>query len=190
MQFGLIAKNSLAAIALAGFTLAPFSALAQSHGHGHGHGPSRNSHSRKESKWNGSDVARGHQNRDSHYGKNDTRTRYGRSDSQFRQYDSRYRQSEYDRRNQTKNEWKNLAIGSGLIGVLGLLTKEPSLTFAGAAGALYSAYRYEQDRKSQSKLARARAYYFSQPYFYRDGHRYDRRTVTKNGQRYFQFIRR
>jgi hypothetical protein len=182
MQFGSIAKNALAAVALAGFALAPLSAMAQSRSHG----KSSRSHSQsRNSKWNSSKIARGQQNRNrnSHYGKNDTRYQYGRNDS-------RYRQSEYDRRNSTKNEWKNLAIGSGLIGVLGLLTKEPTLTFAGAAGALYSAYRYEQDRKSQSQMARARAYYFSQPYFYRDGHRYERRSVTKNGQRYFQFIRK
>jgi hypothetical protein len=98
-------------------------------------------------------------------------------------------QREIDRRQQTKNEWRNLAIGAGLVGVLGLLKKDNTLTFAGAAGALYSLYRYEQDRKSQSSLQRGRAYFFSQPYFYRDGHRYDRRTVTKNGQRYYQFIR-
>lgn len=134
---------------------------AMAQGRGHG------------SKWNGNRIARGQ-----------SQNRY-----QQRNWSPRY-QTQSDRRNQTKNEWRNLAIGSGVVGVLGLLTKEPTLTFAGAAGALYSAYRYEQDRKSQSQLDRARAHYFSQPYFYRDGRRYDRRTVVKNGQRYYQFIRR
>jgi len=104
-------------------------------------------------------------------------------------YGSSYNQYEVDRRQQTKNEWRNLAIGAGLLGVLGLLTKDNTLTFAGAAGSLYSLYRYEQDRKSQSSYERGRAYYFSQPYFYRDGHRFDRRLVTKNGQKYYQFVR-
>lgn len=93
------------------------------------------------------------------------------------------------RRQQTKNEWRNIAIGSGAVAILGLLSKDSTLTFVGAAGALYSAYRYEQDRKSQSRLDRTRAAYFSRPYFYRDGVRYDRRTVVKNGSKYYQFVR-
>jgi hypothetical protein len=63
------------------------------------------------------------------------------------------------------------------------------LTFAGAGGALYSAWRYEQDRKSQSQVGRARAAYFSRPYFYRDGHRYTRKTVWKDGKKYYRFVR-
>jgi hypothetical protein len=94
-----------------------------------------------------------------------------------------------DRRQSKKNEWRNIAIGAGALGVLGLLRKDNTLFFAGTAGALYSAYRYEQDRKSQSKLSRARAAYFSQPYFYRDGKRYERRTVTKNGKKFYRFVR-
>lgn len=92
------------------------------------------------------------------------------------------------RRQKTKNEWRNLAIAAGALGVLGLLKKDNTLTFAGAAGALYSAYRYEQDRKSQSKIDRARAAYFSKPYFVRNGKRYDRKTVVKNGKKYYQFV--
>ena len=95
-----------------------------------------------------------------------------------------------DRRQQTKNEWRNLAYLSGGLAVLGLLQKDNRLVFAGAAGALYSLHRYEQDRKSQSRIDRARAYYFSQPYFVRDGRRYDRRLVTRDGTRYYQFVRR
>ena len=93
------------------------------------------------------------------------------------------------RRQQTKNEWRNIAIGSGVLAIIGLLNKDKTLTFAGSAGALYSLYRYEQDRKSQSSLNRARAAYFSKPYFYRDGVRYDRRTVTKNGRKHYQFVK-
>lgn len=95
-----------------------------------------------------------------------------------------------NRRQQTKNEWRNLAILSGAVSVLGLVQKDNRLVFAGAAGALYSLHRYEQDRKSQSKVDRLRASYFSQPYFVREGRRYDRRMVTKSGQRYYQFVRR
>lgn len=61
-------------------------------------------------------------------------------------------QSRYDRRNQTKNEWRNLAIGAGAIGVFGLLKGDKNLMLGGLAGAAYSGWRYEQDRKAQSQL--------------------------------------
>lgn len=102
-------------------------------------------------------------------------------------------QSDLDRasshRQKTKNDWRNIAIGSGALGLFGLLKHDNTLTFAGTAGALYSLNRYEQDRKSQSKIDHARANYFSRQSFYRDGHRYTRRTVTKNGKKYYQFVR-
>ena len=94
-----------------------------------------------------------------------------------------------DRRQQTKNEWRNIAIASGALAVYGLLKKDNTLTFAGAAGALYSLNRYEQDRRSQSAIDRARASYFSRPYFVRDGARFNRRTMIKNGQKHYQFVR-
>ena len=94
-----------------------------------------------------------------------------------------------DRRQDKKNEWRNIAIAAGALGVLGLLKKDNTLFFAGTAGALYSAWRYEQDRKSQNKLNRARASYFSRSHFYRDGNRYNRRTVKKNGKTYYQFVK-
>jgi hypothetical protein len=93
------------------------------------------------------------------------------------------------RRQDKKNEWRNIAYASGGLAIIGLLRKDSTLTFAGAAGALYSAYRYEQDRKSQSKLARTRAAYFSRPYFYRDGKKFVRKTTWKNGKKYFYFAR-
>jgi hypothetical protein len=92
-------------------------------------------------------------------------------------------------RQQTKNEWRNIAIGSGALGVLGLLKHDSTLTFAGGAGALYSAWRYDQDRKSQNRHHRARAEYFGRSYFYRDGQRYTRKTVWQHGQKYYQFVR-
>jgi hypothetical protein len=94
-----------------------------------------------------------------------------------------------DRRQDKKNEWRNIAYVSGGLGILGLLKKDNTLFFAGTAGALYSAYRYEQDRKSQSKLQRTRAAYFSRPYFYRDGRKFVRKTTWKNGKKYYYFAR-
>jgi hypothetical protein len=99
------------------------------------------------------------------------------------------RKSQYERRQETKNEWRNIGIASGVVAILGLLNDDPTLTFVGAAGALYSAHRYEQDRKSQNSLRRARATYFSKPYFYRNGTKYARKTVYKNGKKYYQFVK-
>jgi hypothetical protein len=93
-------------------------------------------------------------------------------------------------RQKTKNDWRNIAFGAGALGVLGLLRNDSTLTFAGATGALYSAYRYEEDRKSQSKSDRARAAYFSRPYFDRDGYRHTRNTRWKNGKKYFYFSKK
>ncbi|MCC7229081.1 MAG: hypothetical protein IT203_01720 [Fimbriimonadaceae bacterium] len=94
-----------------------------------------------------------------------------------------------NRRQDKKNEWRNIAIASGAVGILGLLNHDSTLTFVGTAGALYSAYRYEQDRKSQSKLNRTRAAYFSRGSFTRNGKRYVRKTTWKRGKKYYYFAR-
>jgi hypothetical protein len=100
-----------------------------------------------------------------------------------------WRDRESHHRQQKKNEWRNIGIGSAAVGLLGLLKGDSTLTFAGAAGALYSANRYEQDRKSQSKTDRARANMFSRRSFTRNGHRYVRKTVWKDGKKYYRFVR-
>jgi hypothetical protein len=92
-------------------------------------------------------------------------------------------------RQQTKNDWRNIAAVAGGLSVLGLLQHDNTLFFGGLAGALYSANRYEQDRKSQSRTQRLRASYFSKPYFYRNGTRYDRRVTYKNGRKYYYFAK-
>lgn len=103
-------------------------------------------------------------------------------------------QSRLDReskhRQDMKNQWRNIGIGSAALGLFGLLKHDNTLMFAGAAGALYSANRYEQDRKSQSKIDRARAQMFSRRSFTRNGHTYVRHTVKKNGHTYYQFRRK
>ena len=121
-------------------------------------------------------------NRDS-YGARDNRGSYsGWSDNQRRDWLSRHRQ-------ETKNEWRNIAVGAGAVGVLGLLQHDKTLAFIGGAGALYSLNRYEQDRRSENRADRLRSQYFSRPYFYRDGVRYDRRVVNRDGSRYYRFER-
>lgn len=68
----------------------------------------------------------------------------------------------YRHRQETKNQWRNAAYASGALGLLGLLTHKDTITAIGAAGAGYSLYRYEHDRKSQRAL---RDRYYSQRYY-------------------------
>ena len=138
---------------------------------------------------------RDYQDRDRDYRDRDNRDRDGNrnyrdrddnngwSDSQRRDWLSHHRRD-------SKNEWRNIAIGAGALGALGFLTHENFLGFAGTAGALYSLNRYEQDRRSEAREDRLRATYFSRPYFYRDGVRYERRRVHRDGETYYQFVRR
>ncbi|HSI71944.1 MAG TPA: hypothetical protein VK934_02110 [Fimbriimonas sp.] len=97
-------------------------------------------------------------------------------------------QAELQRRQQKKNEWRNLAYVGGLLAVLGLTNKNSTLTGIGVVGALYSVSRYEADRKSQSKLQRTRAQVFAQPSFVHNGVRYVRKTVWKSGKMYYTFV--
>jgi len=92
-------------------------------------------------------------------------------------------------RQKTKNDWRNAAIGSGGAAVLGLLTHNNTVTALGAAGSLYSLSRYEHDRKSQSKIDRARADRYGRSSYYDHGHRYVRKTVTRNGHKYYTYQR-
>lgn len=93
------------------------------------------------------------------------------------------------RHHHNSNEWRDIAAGAGALGVLGLLTGDNTLMFGGAAGALYSGYRYEQDRHSRNREDRLRAEYFNRPYFTRDGVRYNRRTDYRDGEKYYYFER-
>ncbi len=120
---------------------------------------------------------RTYRDRDDRHGENRDRSRNNYRDQR------RHRQD-------TKNEWRNIAAGAGALGVLGALSGDRTLAFAGTAGALYSLNRYEQDRRSQRREERLRAEYFSRSYFYRDGHRYDRRSLSRYGTQYYRFYRR
>ena len=79
-----------------------------------------------------------------------------------------------DSRQSNKNQWRNLGLGSAAVAGYGLLKHNNTATLLGAAGAAYSAKRYEDDRHSQSQnQARrdARARYHRQ---YTRAHRYHR----------------
>lgn len=92
-------------------------------------------------------------------------------------------------RQQTKNEWRNLGIAGGALGILGLLSGNKTLAVAGIAGGAYSAWRYEQDRKSQNKMEHSRYQLFSKSTVNYKGKKYVRKTFWKNGQKYYKFVR-
>lgn len=66
-----------------------------------------------------------------------------------------------DSRQNNKNLWRNATIASSAVALYGLAKHKDTLTIAGAAGALYSGQRYEDDRRSQSQQSHSspRAYY-------------------------------
>ena len=80
-----------------------------------------------------------------------------------------------DSRQKNKNTWRNGAIGAGAVGLYGLLKGNKTATLLGAAGAAYSANRYEKDRKSQDQNKRTRARY------HRGG------DYIKNGKKYYKY---
>ena len=61
-----------------------------------------------------------------------------------------------DSRQKNKNFWRNATIASGAVGLYGLAKHKDTIALAGAAGAIYSAQRYEDDRHSQSQQSAAR----------------------------------
>jgi|SRR5579862_8965663 len=88
------------------------------------------------------------------------------------------------------SDWNDLILGFGFIGLVGALEHDDCLVFVGGAGALYSLWRYDEDRDCDDPYRRARAEFFSVPYFYRDGCRFERRIVVRGGDRFYQFVRR
>ncbi|MBL8064787.1 MAG: hypothetical protein JNM34_02895 [Chthonomonadaceae bacterium] len=106
----------------------------------------------------------------------------------YSQGTSRDRSSQAHRKSK-QEEWKKIGIGSAAAAVLGLISKNGTLTTLGTVGALYSAYRYEEDRKSSVRSRREKAQLYSRKSVVIDGHRYKRQTVRKGKKVYYQFVR-
>jgi hypothetical protein len=133
-----------------------------------------------------------------HDGDNDSRNRRDRRYYNYPSYNSNsrayygsgsyYNDPYYGNTYSDSNDWRTIADLAGLLAVIGILDHDDTLTFAGTAGALYSLDRYDQDRYSNDRSCRLRAEYFSHPYFYRNGRRYDRETVNRNGEEYYRFV--
>ncbi len=90
-----------------------------------------------------------------------------------------------------REEWRNIAIASGAVAVAGLIIHDDTVAAAGAAGALYSGYRYGQERQNESRYSdrynRDRRY---DDRYDRDGRyddRYDR--DRRNDNRYDSYAR-
>lgn len=79
-------------------------------------------------------------------------------------------------RQKNKNTWRNLGYGAAGVAGYGLLKHNTAATLLGAAGAAYSAHRYEQDRHSQDQHQRARTRY------YHHGGDY-----VRNGKKYYKY---
>ena len=76
-------------------------------------------------------------------------------------------------RQSNKNQWRNLGIAGAAVAGYGLLKHNSTATVLGAAGAAYSAKRYEDDRHSQSQSQARRDQNARYHRYY--GHRYHRR---------------
>ena len=90
-------------------------------------------------------------------------------------------------RQKTKNNWRNATIGSGAVGLYGLIKGDKALAAGGLAGSVYSASRYEHDRKSQSKIDHSRSR--NGTYVTRNGKRYKRVISRQNGRRTVRYVR-
>lgn len=86
------------------------------------------------------------------------------------------------------NEWSSIAAISGGVALLGVLNDDPTLVFAGSVGAFFSLSLYNSDR-SGNATQRLRYAYFNRPYFWRNGARFNRVSVTHNGQQGYEFRR-
>jgi len=95
---------------------------------------------------------------------------------------------EIAKRQKAKGDWQKLSYAGAGLGLLGLITHNNTLTYAGVAGGLYSLYRYDQDSKSQSASKRRRAAFYSRDHYTRNGKLYRRVVVNRNGHQYYQFV--
>lgn len=93
------------------------------------------------------------------------------------------------RSRETESQWQKLGYAGAALGLLGQLGRDKTLSYVGLAGGLYSTYRMEEDRKSRDRDRQVRAQFWSQDEYYRNGRRYERRTVHRHGRTYYKFVR-
>jgi hypothetical protein len=90
---------------------------------------------------------------------------------------------EQAKRQKKKNDWRNATGAAAAVAGYGLLKHNSTATVLGAAGAAYSANRYEQERKNQSKAKarRERRYHRHGGDYVQNGRKY----YTYGGHRYY-----
>lgn len=96
-----------------------------------------------------------------------------------------FAQSKAANQQKNKNQWRNLGIAGAAVAGYGLLKHNTAATVLGAAGAAYSANRYEQDRKNQSKSSAARQRYHRTGSYTSNGRKY----YTYNGNQYYMNLK-
>ncbi len=87
------------------------------------------------------------------------------------------------------NEWSGIAALAGGIALIGALNQDTRLVFSAEIGDPYSYSQFQLDLDSSDPEIRLRVAYFRKPYFWRNGVRYDRITVTFGGAPAYQFRR-
>ncbi len=96
---------------------------------------------------------------------------------------------EIAKRQKSKADWQKTANIAGVIGILGQLNKDKTASYLGTGVALYSIYRMQEDTKSQKRTPRERAAFYNRDHYVKNGVRYDRKIVKKNGQKYYTFVK-
>ncbi len=102
---------------------------------------------------------------------------------------SQSKKKEIARRQKTKGDWQKIGNIGGAVAILGQLNKDKTASYLGLGTALYSAYRMQEDSKSQNKTKREMAAFYNRDHFTKNGVRYDRKTVKKNGKTYYTFVK-
>jgi hypothetical protein len=132
-------------------------------------------------------------------GRNQAKNKWNGNDDDYRTKTNRfppvtYRDNDRDRDSHRfyrsdHQDWRDIAFVGGFFAQLTFLNNDHRIYFDGSVGDLYPIWQYDQDRDSDDPNCRARAEFFDHDTFYRDGHRFSRRTVSQNGQRYYEFVR-
>jgi hypothetical protein len=110
---------------------------------------------------------------------------------------SNYRNDDWNRgnnwnqgyRHDSSDDWGNLIRTLGFIADITLLEHDRTLYFDGDEGSYYPVWQYDRDCDSYDRRARERAEFFHRDFFYRNDARFERRVVTHNGERCYQFYR-
>jgi hypothetical protein len=97
-----------------------------------------------------------------------------------------YYDQEYKFPAQIPNEFSSIASRFGGIATL---EDDPTIVFTGDTGEPYPFSEYNTDRVKPEKKLKLKCAFFGRAYFWRDGARYDRKTMFKDGEQCFQFVK-